>query len=83
MKLSRHQKGTLLAVVLLIAAVATALKVHSLLQSGEPVLWLAELWAPTAFLSYGLLTCLEFFLLPERVAIQSPSVNVRTRRQRR
>lgn len=82
MKLSRRQKGVLLAIALLIVAAVTALKVHNMLQSGEPVVWLAELWAPAAFMSIGLVTCLEYFMLPERAVAKSAPDKAPARRKR-
>lgn len=63
--MSRKQKALLLGLALLVVAGITARRLGGMLERGEPVFWLAELWAPTAFLSLGLVTCLEFLLPPK------------------
>lgn len=64
MALSRPKKALLVALGLLAIVVISALKIKGMLDRGEPVFWLAELWAPTAFVSIGLVTCIEFLLPP-------------------
>lgn len=62
MALSRPKKALLVAAGLVAIVVISALKIKGMLDRGEPVFWLAELWAPTAFVSIGLVTCIEFLL---------------------
>jgi len=64
--MSRAAKGGLVALALALVAALTAWKIHGMLQRGENVFWLAELWAPAAFISIGLVTCIEFFLPQDR-----------------
>lgn len=64
MALSRPRKAALIAVAMLLVVGISGFKIKGLLDRGEPVFWLAELWVPAAFLSIGLVTCVEF-LLPQ------------------
>lgn len=75
--MTRQAKAAATAAGLVAIAALTALKVHNMLQRGEPVFWLAELWAPAAFLSIGLVTCLEFLMGPD-----SPPPKARRRRKK-
>lgn len=60
--MTRKQKAAATAAALLLVAVVTAVKIRGSLLRGEPIFWLEALWAPAAFLSIGLVTCLEFLL---------------------
>lgn len=66
--MSRRMRGLLVGLVLLVVVALTAFKIQGMLRRGEPVFWLAELWAPAAFLSIGVVTCIEYFLPPSRPA---------------
>lgn len=60
--MSRKMRGGLVALVLAAVAVVTGLRIQGMLERGEPVFWLEQLWAPAAVLSIGLVTCIEYFL---------------------
>jgi len=64
MALSRPKKAALVGLGLLLVVGISAFKIKGMLDRGEPVFWLAELWAPTALVSIGLVTCIEFLLPP-------------------
>jgi hypothetical protein len=68
MALSRPKKAGLLALGLVAIVVISAFKIKGMLERGEPVFWLAELWAPTAFVSIGLVMCIEFLMPHEAPA---------------
>jgi len=70
--MSRRIRGLLVALVLLGVAAFTVIKIQGMLQRGEPVFWLAELWAPAAVLSIGLVTCIEFLLPQAPLAVAVP-----------
>ena len=65
MALSRRDRALLIGLGLLALVALSALHIHAKLARGESVFWLAELWAPTAFFSAGLVTGIEA-LLPSR-----------------
>jgi hypothetical protein len=71
--MTRKQKALLTAVALVGITVISALKIKGMLDRGEPVFWLSELWAPAAFLSIGLVTCLEFLVGPENAPAKAKS----------
>jgi hypothetical protein len=62
MPLSRRRKA--LYLFLGIALVLALLAAHMVaeLRRGEDIFWLAELWAPAAVLSIGLVTGIEFLM---------------------
>jgi hypothetical protein len=60
--MNRKQRGLLFVLGLLAIAAIFAWHIHGLLQSGQPVFWLAELWAPVGVLSIGVVSCLEYLL---------------------
>jgi hypothetical protein len=60
--MTRKRRGLLLVLGLLAVAAISAWHIQSLLQSGQPVFWLAELWAPVGVLSIGVVSCLEYLL---------------------
>jgi hypothetical protein len=70
----------LVALGLVAIVVISALKIKGMLDRGEPVFWLAELWAPTAFVSIGLVTCIEFLLPP---ASHAPASTAKAPRKKR
>jgi hypothetical protein len=51
-----------LAALLLLFAVKMVVEV----RRGEDIFWLAELWAPAAALSIGLVTGIEFLMVPNQ-----------------
>jgi hypothetical protein len=53
-----------LAALLLLFAVKMVVEV----RRGEDIFWLAELWAPAAVLSIGLVTGIEFLMVPSHQA---------------
>jgi hypothetical protein len=73
--MSRQRKALAVAVVLGLVGVLFGLRIHGLLERGEAVFWLAELWAPAAFLSIGLVTGLELLLTkaPPAATKKAPS----------
>ena len=72
--MNRRMRGVLVALALLVVAAVTALKIQGMLQRGEPVFWLAELWAPAAVLSIGLVTCIEFLMPPAHAVSAAPGL---------
>jgi hypothetical protein len=76
--MSRQRKALAVAVVLGLVGVLFGLRIQGLLQRGEDVFWLAELWAPAAFLSIGLVTGLEILLAKD--AQPGPPKAARARR---
>jgi hypothetical protein len=62
MALSRPKKAALVGLGVLLVTAISGFKIKGMLDRGEPVFWLAELWVPAAFLSIGLVTCVEFLL---------------------
>jgi hypothetical protein len=60
--MTRKQRGLLLVLGLLAVAAISVWHIQSLMQSGQPVFWLAELWAPVGVLSIGVVSCLEYLL---------------------
>ena len=62
--MNRKQRGVLLVLGLLAVAAISAWHILSLLHSGQPVFWLAELWAPVGVLSIGVVSCLEYLMPP-------------------
>jgi hypothetical protein len=78
MTLSRPKKALIVALALLAIVVISALKIKGMLDRGEPVFWLAELWAPTAFVSIGLVTCIEF-LMPSAAPAGTPKARKKKR----
>jgi hypothetical protein len=77
--MSRKQRGMLLILGLLAVASISAWHLVALQRSGQPVFWLAELWAPVGVLSIGLVSCLEYLLPPRN----TPSVAAKPRVARR
>lgn len=82
MAFSRRRKILLLVLGLLLIAVVSFLKIRGMLQRGEPVFWVAELWAPAAFLSLGLVTCLEFLVQADPPRVDAPGIRKGSRRRR-
>jgi len=62
--MTRKQRGWLLALGLLAVAAIFSWRLVVLARSGQPVFWLAELWAPVGVLSIGLVSCLEYLMPP-------------------
>ena len=83
MAFSRRKIGVLLALGLLAIAAISAYKIQAMLQRGETVFWLAELWAPADFLSIGLVTCIEFMVGPAAPAAPAEPVQARKKAPRR
>jgi hypothetical protein len=73
--MDRRRLGILMLVGVLAVAGIVAWHVRSLIQSGQPVFWLAELWAPTGLLSIGLVSGLDL-LMPHA----KPAAPTRARR---
>ncbi|HXC64101.1 MAG TPA: hypothetical protein VNZ67_07065 [bacterium] len=63
----------LLVLGLLAVASISVWHLLALQRSGQPVFWLAELWAPVGVLSIGLVSCLEY-LLPPSTALRGGDV---------
>ena len=80
--MSRKQRGTLLVLGLLAVASISVWHLVALQRSGQPVFWLAELWAPVGVLSIGLVSCLEY-LLPGPAAPAKPTKKPVSKRSRR
>jgi hypothetical protein len=78
--MSRRTRGIGVAVILVVIAFFTYLRIHGMLQRGEPVVWLAELWAPAAVLSIGLVSCLEFLLPQAPAAVAAPPKRKKARK---
>jgi hypothetical protein len=79
--MTRKQRGLLLVLGLLAVAAISAWHIQSLMQSGQPVFWLAELWAPVGVLSIGVVSCLEY-LLPGPGGPAKPSQKSGAKRSR-
>jgi hypothetical protein len=62
--MTRQRKLIILVACLALLVGLFALKITLQLRRGEEVFWLAELWAPSAVLSVGLVTCIEFMMNP-------------------
>jgi hypothetical protein len=78
--MSSQKKAALLGGLLLAVALGLGLHLRAKLAGPEPVFWLAELWAPTAFLSYGFLSFLEL-LKAGRQRPQAPATKRARRRK--
>lgn len=79
--MNRRARGLLMAAILVAIAAFTYLRIHGMLQRGEPVFWLAELWAPSAVLIIGLVTCIEFFLPQAPAAQPAPAKPKRAKKR--
>jgi hypothetical protein len=81
--MNRKQRGLLLVLGLLAVAAIFAWHLHGLLQSGQPVFWLAELWAPVGVLSIGVVSCLEYLIpaqpSPSAVPQKAPAKRTRAK----
>lgn len=71
--MSRRRKALYLflglAVVLGLLAASTIAKV----RRGEDLLWIAELWAPAAVLSIGIVTGIEFLIGHPKPKVEAPA----------
>ena len=74
--MNRKQRGLLLVLGLVAVAAISAWHMHGLLQSGQPVFWLAELWAPVGVLSIGVVSCLEYLLPSPPAPVKRPQKRV-------
>lgn len=71
MALSRRKRSVLIGLGLLLLLLLTVLHIRAKMRRGEAIFWLAELWAPTAFFSAGLVTGIEY-LMPASEASKRP-----------
>ena len=62
--MKRRRLGILVLVGVLAMAGIVGWHIWTLLQSGQAVFWLQELWAPTGLLSIGLVSGLDFLMPP-------------------
>jgi hypothetical protein len=62
--MSRRRKAIYLFLGLALVLALLAAKMIAQVRRGEDLFWLAELWAPAAVLSIGLVTGIEFLMPP-------------------
>jgi len=67
--MSRRRKALYLFLGLGLVLVLLALKMAAQVRRGEELFWLAELWAPAAVLSIGLVTGIEFLIPPKEASV--------------
>ena len=70
--MSRRRKALYLFLGLGLVLALLAAKMVAQVQRGEDLFWLAELWAPAAVLSIGLVTGIEFLIEPRSEARKKP-----------
>ncbi len=64
--MSRRRKALYLFLGLTVVVGLLAAKMVAQVRRGEDLFWLAELWAPAAALSIGLVTGIEFLMDPPK-----------------
>jgi hypothetical protein len=62
--MSRRRKALYLFLGLAVVLALLGAKMIAQVRRGEELFWLAELWAPAACLSIGLVTGIEFLMPP-------------------
>jgi hypothetical protein len=64
--MTRNRKALYLFLGLAVVLALLAAKMVMQVRRGEELFWVAELWAPAAVLSIGVVTGLEFLMAPSR-----------------